>query len=192
MTEFGRRAVGIGLVADAGPDLAGEAVRVGGLVDAGKILLDLARTSGGTFGAASAALEIAARRLERRQPVVENAELELEPRQAGREDQHALQRADRRLYVADLHRKRGIFERGVEIVRLLQHRLEQEFPPCLDLLGPDAPDLRRHHPLGRHGRTGLRKRMTGRNARHRKRGNANGVEHAPPERNSVYVTYSKA
>jgi hypothetical protein len=122
------------------------------------------------------------RTLERSQSVVENAEFELQPRQARRKDQHALQRADRGFYVTNLNGKRSIFEGGVEVVRLLQHRLEQGFAARLDLLDAGAADLGRHHALRRHGRFGLRKSVAGRNPGKGERQDANGVKHAFPAR----------
>ncbi len=65
-----------------------------------------------------------------------------------REDQHARQRADGRLYVADLDRKRRIFEGGVEVVRASSALpTEQDFAAGLDLLQAGALDLRGHYAL---------------------------------------------
>ena len=82
--------------------------------------------------------EIAARHFVAAELVIEDAELELEPRRVGREDEHALERRDRGLVVADLRGERRIFESDVEIARILQHRLKQGLAARFDIGRRDA------------------------------------------------------
>ena len=103
--------------------------------------------------------DLAARHFVAAEAVIEDAEFKLQARSVGREDQHALQRADGRLYVTDLDRKRRIFEGGVEVVGLVQHCLEKDFAAGLDLLQVDTLDLRGHDTFRR--RLGLRQGVTG-------------------------------
>ena len=63
----------------------------------------------------------------------EDAKLKLQARSVGREDEHALQRGDRRFVIADLRGERGIFESDVEIARVLQHQPQQRLAAILDL-----------------------------------------------------------
>ena len=57
---------------------------------------------------------------------IEHAELELHPGKIWVVVEHALERADRRLVVAEFGLELGVAESGVEIVGLEQQALEQE------------------------------------------------------------------
>src|SRR4029079_907631 len=66
--------------------------------------------------------------------VIENAKLKLQARSVGREDEHALERGDRRFVIADLRGERGIFKSDVEIARVLKHQPQQRLAAILDLI----------------------------------------------------------
>ena len=72
--------------------------------------------------------EIGARDFKRTHAEIQRGEFELNARQVRVEQQHALERRDRRLIVAELGRDIGIGERGVEIARLRATFFGTAFP----------------------------------------------------------------
>lgn len=97
----------------------------------------MAAISGGTLGVRHDLGKLAAGDLIAAEAIVEDAELELQSRRVRRKDQHALERGNGPLLVADLGGNLGIFECDVEIAGILKHLPEQNLGPCLDVsVGP--------------------------------------------------------
>ncbi len=119
-----RRDVGVGLVLRAEQHKTGEPLHPAALRDLGEIGLDAGfhlfrRVGGGRL------LEIGASDFERPHAEIKRADLELNPRQVRVEQQHALERGDCRLVIAQLGRDIGIGEGRIEVARIAQHFLEQ-------------------------------------------------------------------
>ena len=129
--------IGVALPADRREDRGGEGGRVGGKRELLKIEADLRGDRRRHARIGKRLLEISARHVIGAELVIEDAELELEARRVRRVDQHAFERGDGALIVADLRGERRVFEGEVEIVRPGKHLLEQSFASRFDIGRPE-------------------------------------------------------
>ena len=118
------RDIGVGLILRAEKNIADQPLRRGLAGDFGEVLGD-ARAHLGRRVGRRGLCEIAPGDLERPHAEIQRAELEVDPRQVGVEQQHAFERRHRRLVVAELGRRLGISKGRVEVGRVAQHLLEQ-------------------------------------------------------------------
>ena len=167
--------VGVGLIRE--PELPENRELIDGdrLIDRGDISLHFVANIGRHIGGVENGVEIIARHLIGTQMKVEHAELELHPGKIRVVVEHAFERADRRLIIAELGLEFGIAEARIEIVRLDQEALEQE-------IGGDAlVHIRRRR---RVRGLGLARRRRGLRQRHRRgdhrRRDHNGKPEAKP------------
>ena len=108
------RDIGVGLILRAKKDIADQPLRRGLAGDFGEVLGD-ARAHLGRRVGRRGLCEIAPGDLERPHAEIQRAELEVDARQVGVEQQHAFERGHRRLVVAELGRRLGISEGRVEV-----------------------------------------------------------------------------
>ena len=113
--------VGVGLISEAELPVDRELVGRDRLVHRDDIGLNFGLNVRGRVLGRENGVEIVARHLIGMQAKVEHAELKLHPGKIWVVVEHALERADRRLVVAELGLEFGIAESGVEIVRLVPH-----------------------------------------------------------------------
>ena len=118
--------VGVGLISEAELPIDRQLIDRDRLVDRGDIGLHFGANVGGRIGGVEHRVEIVARHLIGTQMKIEHAELELHPGKIRVVVEDALERADRRLVVAEFGLELGVLESGVEIVGFEQEALEQE------------------------------------------------------------------
>ena len=118
--------VGVGLISEAELPIDRELVDRDRLIDRGDIGLHFGANVVGRIGGVEHRVEIVARHLIGTEMKIEHAELELHPGKIRVVVEDALERADRRLVVAEFGLDLGVAESGVEIVRFEQEALEQE------------------------------------------------------------------
>ena len=118
--------VGVGLISEAKLPVDRQLVDRDRLIDRGDIGLHFGVNVGGHIRGVEHGVEIIARHLVGAQMKIEHAELELHPGKIRVVVEHAFERADRRLVVAEFRLELGVTESGVEIVGFEQQALEQE------------------------------------------------------------------
>ena len=118
--------VGVGLISEAELPEDRQLVDRDRLVDRSDIGLHFRVNVGGGLRIVEHRVEIIARHLVRAQMEIEHAELELHPGKIRIVVEHALERADRRLVVAEFGLELRILEPGVQIVGFEQEALEQQ------------------------------------------------------------------
>ena len=155
--------IGVALPADGREDRGGEGRRIGGERELLEIEADLVGDVGRHARIGEGLLEIGAGDIVGAEAVVKHAELKLNSWRVGRIDQHALERGDGALVVADLRGEVRIFESDVEIGGIGQHLPEQSFATRLDLgrskaLHGDGGVARANRRCSAHGETGNRER----------------------------------
>ena len=126
-----RRHIGVGLILRAQEEKAGELAGLFGGVDLRQVFVDALKHLWRRVKAACL-VEIGLRRFERPHAEIQHPELEIDSRQVGVEQQHALERRYRGLVVAELRRDIGIGEGDVEIGGVAQHLLEQSCFFCFE------------------------------------------------------------
>src|SRR5208337_3252062 len=118
--------VGVGLVGEARLRVDRELVDRNRAIDRGDIALHFRANVVGQVLGGENRVEIASRHLVRMQMKIKLAELELHAGKVGVVVEHALERADRVLVVAEIGLEFGIAESGVEVVRFDEQAFEQE------------------------------------------------------------------
>ena len=125
--------VGVGLVARAEEELAGEARAALPFLDLGEEFLGAAAHIGRHCRRLQGCFEVGSRDFVGAQAVVEHAELQTHARQIGIDQQHALERRNGAFQVVVLAGERGEGEENVEVGRLLHHLLKGRVVARLDV-----------------------------------------------------------